>query len=206
MSIVKSVVLVLGMPASGKTTAGRELARYLRVPFRSVGNVLRAGRDSGVLPCCMADPATSFLSLELLRTPNEFMKGLVLDFSPVTADGGKLLNEMLHKHGFSINWVVYVQISFSEAENRYAGRGKRPGDTMEDMRLFFKRRLLEEFRPFTLPMVRSAYKLKKLLILDNRADDVWRRNEAKRVASIIVAQRSVSSRSGISIPIISRRS
>lgn len=189
MTTTKPIVLVLGMPASGKTIAGCELAQCLQIPFRSTGDVLRAGRDSVMSPCCTGDPATEFLSLELLRTPQEFTKGLVLDFSPVAADGGQLLDEMLCRQGFRISWVVYVRANISDAEKRYAIRGKRPGDPMEDMRLFFKRRLSEEFRPFTIPIVRSAHKLQRLLILDNRVDDVWRQNEAKRVASIIVAQR-----------------
>jgi len=200
MTTAKPVVLVLGMPASGKTTAGCELAQCLQVPFRSMGDVLRTGRDSGTIPCCKVDPATEMLSLELLRTPEEFVKGFVLDFSPVTTDGGERLKEMLQKRGFSIGWVVYVRASLSDVEKRYVCRGKRPGDPIENIRLFFKRRITEEFRPFTLPMVRSAHKLQKLLILDNCADDVWRKDEAKRVASIIMSQRCVSLHSGILTP------
>ncbi len=190
MVILKPVILVLGMPGSGKTTAGNELANHLKIPFRSMGNVLRAGRDSGIQYCYSNDPATSFLSAELQHLPNEFVNGLVLDFSPVTINGSEQLEEMFQKLKFNITWVIYIRINIEMAEKRCVSRGKRPGDPTEDMNTFFKNRILKEFWPFTIPMIRKACLTRKLLILDNRFDLNHLKDEVERVANVIQARRA----------------
>lgn len=181
------------MPGSGKSVAGSELATCLQIPFLSTGDVLRAGRASGDLPTDWYDPASELLSREVLRTPIKFSRGIVLDFSPVTVDGFAILDTMLRKLGFVIAWVVYVQANSRLAENRYVGRGKRQNDPMEDMRVFFRHRLAEEFKPFTLPIVRSAYRMQNLIILNNRTDTESLKSEAKRVASVILASHCILS-------------
>lgn len=178
---------MLGIPGSGKTTAGAKLAEHLSMPFRSMGDVLRAGRARNALPIDTTDPATDYLLLELLRAPAEFTEGFVLDFSPVQSDGGDRLVEMLREQGFGIIQVVYVQVMPRIAEERYVQRGQRPGDPTDDIRAFFRKRIVEEFWPFTLPLVRRAHKAQQLLVLNNAKDESLCIKESERAAYKITA-------------------
>ncbi|MEI7741121.1 MAG: AAA family ATPase [bacterium] len=181
----KPVILVLGMPGSGKTTVGREIAEYLRIPFLSMGDVLRAGRLSGVLPETH-DLATAFLELELLRLPGKYLGGLVLDFSPVHQSGNMWLEEMLGILGFKVSVVIYIRVKTSEAERRYISRGKRPGDSTNNMSQLFRQRVKNEFRPFSLPLIRKADKLRKLVVLNNCSDEMQRNEGVAAMGRIII--------------------
>lgn len=178
---MKPIILVLGMPGSGKTMIGQELAKHLLLPFRSVGDILREGKRLGVLP--RTDPAIELLSLTLQRTPELFSRGLVLDYSPVTTDGEEHLNELLHRQSFVISFVIYVRTRLRDAENRFIKRGQRVDDPGTEQ--FFRQRIVEQFWPFTLSMVRQAYKRQNLLILDNRQEGVCYKNECQRILKLI---------------------
>ena len=186
MNVSKPIVLILGMPGSGKTTIGRELSQLLGILHRSTGDVLRAGRASSNPPP-NNDPATWFLEQELLRIEIESVRGLILDFSPVTKDGAGQMANMLREHEFRIRHVVYVKTRIGDAEGRYVSRGCRPGDATEDLRLLFKRRIVQEFWPYTLPMIRRATEQRILLILKNSGEESVLKKEVARVAGIIAA-------------------
>lgn len=161
------VILVLGMPGSGKTTVGRVLSKHLRMSHRSVGDILRSGRATGDCPPSGRDPATWFLEHELTGLGEEIAHGIILDFSPVSQDGVWQLHAMLHEKGSEIRGVVYVKTAMHIAEMRYCARGVRPGDASTSLKLLFEQRIAREFRPFTLPMIRVAHREGRLFVIDN---------------------------------------
>ena len=170
MTAINPILLVLGMPGSGKTTVGNMLSQLLDAPHRSVGDVLRAGRNSGKRIPVGKDPATWFLEQELQRIMEKPARGVILDFSPVTHDGAGQLTMMLHEQGCAVHRVVYVKTTMKIAEARYRFRGQRLGDVSEDGKTLFAQRIAKEFWPFTVPMVRDASKRGYLLTLKNSAD------------------------------------
>lgn len=181
MTVDRAVLLILGMPGSGKTFVGRAISHLLNIPHRSVGDVLRAGRNSGLSPPIDQDPATWFMKQELERLGGDSDRGVILDFSPVTHDGARQLTEMLHDQGFHIHRVVYVRTAPKTAQRRLRSRGWRSGDTTGDIELLFQQRVAQEFRPFTIPMIRDAAKRGQLSTLENSVGEAAFR---KRIVSL----------------------
>ena len=191
MSSPKHTILILGMPASGKTTCGELLATQLGIPHRSVGDQLRAGRESRPTVSTIDDPATTYLEAELQRTPDKFVQGLIVDFSPVHADGIGNMTKALGSLGFQIDVVVYIRSTIAESRAGFLKRGSRAGDPDIDMDAFFHNRIRSEFWPFTLPLVRKAHLHRRLIVLRARGSEHELMTGVAQIASVLATLKTL---------------
>ncbi len=97
-----------------------------------------------------------------------------------------MLKKTLEGKGFDIVFTVYIKVGLGIARQRYKLRGFRHGDPTTDMELLFNQRITEEFWPYTVPMVRNAFRTGGLLVVNNTNRES-RLNDLKNVAGEINA-------------------
>lgn len=129
-------ILLIGPQGSGKSTQGKLLADYLRIPYISTGDIFREkslqdteeGRqikqilDKGLL---VDDQTTRQLVTERLQR-FDAQNGYILDGYPRTSEQIGLFNI----HNFKPDWIVYLKIPDEIAIERLIKRG-RADDTLE---------------------------------------------------------------------------
>jgi len=128
---VKSRIVLLGAPGSGKGTQAEMITRHFAIAVTSPGTILRRERDLGTPLGIKADEISKQGGL----VPDEIIvhlienwlalhgrDGFVLDGFPRTVKQGERLNEILQKRQAALDLAIWLEVSEQTVRERIAGR------------------------------------------------------------------------------------
>ncbi|MBF0523166.1 MAG: nucleoside monophosphate kinase [Candidatus Omnitrophica bacterium] len=167
----KSVYILLGLPASGKGTAGALLSKELGIPALSFGETVRQLKAKELKEQKSIDERTvlDYLESVIKNQPERFAHGFIFDISSRVHGTYEILEKMLERSGFDISKVIHVRVNKDIAHQRLLKRGDRgDGRGNKDN---FEFRVTNFFNRITLPTLIAAQKSKKLFILDNNGTE-----------------------------------
>jgi len=149
-------VLILGPQGSGKSTQGKLLAQFLRLPYISTGDIFRTmtGKIKQVLyQGRLVDDQTTSEIVKKRLNQKDCQNGFVLDGYPRTLEQVKLFDP-------PIDGVFYLDLSDTSALNRLLKRG-RVDDTPQSIKtrldLYYKK---------TKPLLNHYRNLSKLIEIE----------------------------------------
>lgn len=129
---MKTRVIFLGAPGSGKGTQAEQLALELRVPHIDTGSMLRQEKESGSEEGQLAEKYMSegqlvpmelvvkIIKNRLMRPDTE--KGFILDGFPRSIEQAKALDEILEEINEKIDYVMNIELDESVLIDRMAYR------------------------------------------------------------------------------------
>jgi adenylate kinase len=128
---VKSRIVLLGAPGSGKGTQAEMITRHFAIAVTSPGTILRRERDLGTPLGIKADEISKQGGL----VPDEIIvqliedwlalhgrDGFVFDGFPRTVKQGERLNGILQKRQTSLDLAIWLEVSEQTVRERIAGR------------------------------------------------------------------------------------
>jgi adenylate kinase len=128
---VKSRIVLLGAPGSGKGTQAEMITRHFAIAVTSPGTILRRERDLGTPLGIKADEISKQGGL----VPDEIIvhliedwlalhgrDGFVFDGFPRTVKQGERLNEILQKRQTALDLAIWLEVSEQTVRERIAGR------------------------------------------------------------------------------------
>lgn len=128
---MKSRIVLLGAPGSGKGTQAEMITRHFAIAVTSPGTILRRERDLGTPLGIKADEISNQGGL----VPDEIIvqliedwlalhgrDGFVFDGFPRTVKQGERLNEILQKRQTALDLAVWLEVSERTVRERIAGR------------------------------------------------------------------------------------
>jgi adenylate kinase len=120
------------MAGTGKSTQGQLIAEYLKCPWVSVGNILRAHMSGKYAKQMLAgeliDDEQMFPLLEEeLKRLGADKNEVILDGSPRTMDQAEWLAEKINSGELSLTAIIHLKVSKEIAKKRLLSRG-RPDD------------------------------------------------------------------------------
>ena len=122
-------IVLLGLPASGKSTQGQLLSSHWQLPITSTGALLRRERNLGTSLGLDADRVTSLGQLvpddvvtesmgAWLDSEANLANGFILDGTPRTLGQVIELDKMLAERGLPITHALSLEVSFETAADR----------------------------------------------------------------------------------------
>ena len=162
------VIIMLGVPGSGKGTQAQRLAKVFDITHESSGNLLRqaaeAGTDLGRLAKSyyeqgelVPDEIVCKIVINNLQTFRAQGRGIVLDGFPRTLEQAQKLEKSLAELGLEIDVVIHIKTGIDEVERRLASRGR------EDDEMLVVAHRIDIYRSQTLPLI-EFYKQQGLLL------------------------------------------
>ena len=127
------VILMLGMPGSGKDTVGGKLAEALELPHVSMGGLVggKRQRNPHLDPALLDNPEYVYGTLLkdfLLKKEGDvdqsFRHGFIINDSPRTPHSIEALNNFIEKLGFRLTIIAHIRVSAKTAKKRIAKRSK----------------------------------------------------------------------------------
>lgn len=128
---MKSRIVLLGAPGSGKGTQAEMITRHFAIAVTSPGTILRRERDLGTPLGTKADEISKQGGL----VPDEIIvhliedwlalhgkDGFVFDGFPRTVKQGERLNEILQKRQTALDLAIWLEVSERTVRDRIAGR------------------------------------------------------------------------------------
>ena len=128
---MKSRIVLLGAPGSGKGTQAEMITRHFAIAVTSPGTILRRERDLGTPLGIKADEISKQGGL----VPDEIIvhliedwlalhgkDGFVFDGFPRTVKQGERLNEILQKRQTALDLAIWLEVSERTVRDRIAGR------------------------------------------------------------------------------------
>jgi len=128
---VKSRIVLLGAPGSGKGTQAEMITRHFAIAVTSPGTILRRERDLGTPLGIKA----AEISKQGGLVPDEIIvhliedwlalhgkNGFVFDGFPRTVKQGERLNEILQKRETALDLAIWLEVSEQTVHERIAGR------------------------------------------------------------------------------------
>jgi adenylate kinase len=128
---VKSRIVLLGAPGSGKGTQAEMITRHFAIAVTSPGTILRRERDLGTPLGIKADEISKQGGL----VPDEIIvhliedwlalhgrDGFVFDGFPRTVKQGERLNEILQNGQTALDLAIWLEVSEQTVRERIAGR------------------------------------------------------------------------------------
>ncbi len=139
---MKSNIILIGMPAAGKSTVGVLLAKSLGYRFLDTDIQIQEKTGRLLHETIASEGLDRFLEIE-----SEVLRGLDIKKTVIATGGSAVYGEAAMKHLKSIGHIIYLKIGFQELTERlgdYVHRGVvlRPGMTLCD--LFQERTALYE--------------------------------------------------------------
>ena len=128
---MKSRIVLLGAPGSGKGTQAEMITRHFAIAVTSPGTILRRERDLGTPLGIKADEISKQGGLVpdeiIVRLIEDWLalhgkNGFVFDGFPRTVKQGERLNEILQKRETALNLAIWLEVSEQTVRERIAGR------------------------------------------------------------------------------------
>jgi shikimate kinase len=136
-------IFLVGMPGSGKTTLGRQLATHLHVPFVDLDHYIERKEGKSVRKIFEKTGESWFRKTEALalrQATEEYEQGIIATGGGTPCFEGNM--DFINRHGIS----VYVEVPITEILSRMKAEGiaVRPllaGKTDEQLHQFFSETL-----------------------------------------------------------------
>jgi adenylate kinase len=128
---VKSRIVLLGAPGSGKGTQAEMITRHFAISVTSPGTILRRERDLGTPLGLEADEISKQGGLVpddiIVRLIEDWLNlhgqdGFVFDGFPRTVGQAERLDEILGKKGKTLDLAIWLDVSEKTVRDRIAGR------------------------------------------------------------------------------------
>ncbi|HEX4665666.1 MAG TPA: nucleoside monophosphate kinase [Chthoniobacterales bacterium] len=128
---MKSRIVLLGAPGSGKGTQAEMITRHFAISVTSPGTILRRERDLGTPLGLEADEISKQGGLVpddvIVRLIEDWLnlhgqQGFVFDGFPRTVRQAERLNELLEKMGTSLDLAIWLEVSEETVRDRIASR------------------------------------------------------------------------------------
>lgn len=117
-----SVISLIGLPGSGKSTVGRQLARRLGLPFADTDHVIEQRLGCSIRVCFEREGEAYFRDME-----EQVIDELTLQHHGVLATGGgAVLREANRRHLHDRGQVVYLRSPPEEVARRLRHDASRP--------------------------------------------------------------------------------
>ena len=146
----KENIILIGMPACGKSTLGVLLAKQLGYDFIDT-DLLMQKRAGKILQRVLDEDGREAFSL----LENQTLSALTAQHTVIATGGSAVYHEEAMRHLATLGHIVYLEVPFSFLEKRLgnlAVRGvlRRPGQSLSD--LYEERRVLyERYAEYTFP-------------------------------------------------------
>ena len=128
---MKSRIVLLGAPGSGKGTQAELITRHFAISVTSPGAILRRERDLGTPLGLEADEVSKEGGLVpddvIVRLIEDWLnlhgkEGFVFDGFPRTVTQAERLNEILQKQGGLLDLAIWLEVSEETVRDRIASR------------------------------------------------------------------------------------
>lgn len=128
---MKSRIVLLGAPGSGKGTQAEMITRHFAISVTSPGTILRRERDLGTPLGLEADEVSKQGGLvpddTIVHLIEDWLnlhgkEGFVFDGFPRTVKQAERLNEILQKMGTSLDLAIWLEVSEETVRDRIASR------------------------------------------------------------------------------------
>lgn len=129
----KNNIIMIGMPASGKSTLGVLLAKFMGYSFVDVDLVIQEKTGKLLKEIIAERGDEGFLKLE-----EEINAGLQVEKTIISPGGSVIYGEKAMKHFKEIGTVVYLKLSYEDLEKRLGNLQERgvvlkDGMTLRDL-------------------------------------------------------------------------
>jgi adenylate kinase len=128
---VKSRIVLLGAPGSGKGTQAEMITRHFALAVTSPGTILRRERELGTPLGVETDEVAKHGGLVpdeiIVRLIEDWLnergeEGFVFDGFPRTVTQAERLNELLRKRGTALDLAIWLEVSEATVRDRIASR------------------------------------------------------------------------------------
>jgi adenylate kinase len=128
---MKSRIVLLGAPGSGKGTQAEMITRHFAIPVTSTGTILRRERDLGTPLGVQADETAKQGGLVsddvIVKLIEDWLNlhgenGFVFDGFPRTVPQAERLDEILKKRSKSVDLAIWLEVSEKTIQDRIACR------------------------------------------------------------------------------------
>lgn len=109
----KSNIVLIGMPGSGKSTAGVVLAKILNYEFVDVDLVIQQKCDKTLQRLIDTLGPLGFIDVE-----NEVLQGMDFDRAVISTGGSAVYSHDAIQHLMEIGTIVYLKVGLEELESR----------------------------------------------------------------------------------------
>ena len=129
----KSNVVLIGMPASGKSTVGVQLAKWLSMGFIDTDLLVQARAGMGMQSFQDANGMEAYQTLEC-----DVVKSLVCENCVIATGGSAVYCDRAMSHLKSIARIVFLDVPISEIKRRIGDTSQRgvviqPGMSLDDL-------------------------------------------------------------------------
>ena len=126
-------IILIGMPASGKSTVGVILAKIIGYQFMDSDLVIQEQEGRKLHEIITEDGIDGFLTLE-----EQINAKIEAEHTVIATGGSVIYGKLAVEHFKKMGKIVYLQVEYEELMNRLhnirqRGVVVRPGQTMEDL-------------------------------------------------------------------------
>ena len=131
--MAKTNIVLIGMPASGKSTVGVQLAKWMSMGFIDTDLLVQARAGESMQSFIDRDGLEAYQALEC-----ETVKAVVCENCVIATGGSAVYCNGAMAHLKSIARIVFLDVPIGEIKQRigdYSGRGVviKPGMTLDDL-------------------------------------------------------------------------
>lgn len=165
-------LILLGPPGAGKGTQAQRLVTLHGIVQLSTGDMLRAavaagtpvGKRAGAI-MDRGDLVPDDVMVEIIEQridEPDARKGFILDGFPRTIAQAEALDELLKRHGISLDAVIEIAVDEAILRDRVEGRAQETGGARADDNVETLMKRIEVYRKQTAPLI-DYYGKKRML-------------------------------------------
>ncbi|MCQ2752426.1 MAG: hypothetical protein MJ189_04960 [Coriobacteriales bacterium] len=123
----KSNIVLIGMPASGKSTLGKGIAKRLGMKFVDTDSLLQLGSDEKISQFIEEHGHEAFVDYE-----NAILCGLMCKNHVIATGGSAIYGHLAMQHLLDMGLIVFVDISKDEMKSRVGNKISERGIIMRE--------------------------------------------------------------------------